>query len=108
MVPIEQASREWTNGVLIKVDAAGASNDTLERLKSTIETFPGDCTTCLKIEIEDSQPVLVKLSDDYMTCSDPLFFKAVEGITGDNTIETRCAPIKERKKKVKPWLNKTS
>ncbi|SDU60372.1 DNA polymerase III subunit alpha [Desulfobacula phenolica] len=105
IVPIELASSEWTNGVLINVNAQDASSDTLEKLKSIIETFPGECTACLKIEIDDKPPVLVKLSDEYNTCSDPSFFGRVSDLLGKGSIETRCAPVKEKQKKNKPWLN---
>ena len=106
IIPIEQASCEWTNGVLIKVNAEDASSDTLEKLKSIIEIHPGDCTACLKIDIDDKPPVLVKLSDEYMTGSDSSFFTKVEELLGKGAIETRCAPVKEKQKKNKPWLNK--
>ncbi len=106
IVPIEQASNEWTNGVLIKVNAQNASSDTLEKLKSIIENYPGDCTACLKIEIKDKPPVLIKLSNEYRTGSDPSFFAKVEKLLGDGAIETKCTPVKEKQKKNKPWLNK--
>lgn len=106
IIPIEQASSEWTNGILITVEADKSSDDTLQKLKSVIEQYPGDCVTCLKIEIADKPSVLVKLSDEYMTVSDASFFKEIEEITGQGKIETRCAPIKEKQKKNKPWLNK--
>ncbi|MCD4722482.1 MAG: DNA polymerase III subunit alpha, partial [Desulfobacula sp.] len=106
IVPIEQASCEWTNGVLIKVDAGEASFDTLEKLKAIIENFPGDCKACLRIDIEDKPPVLIKLADEYMTGSDPSFFTKVEELLGKGAIETRCAPVKEKQKKNKPWLNR--
>ncbi|MCP3874408.1 MAG: DNA polymerase III subunit alpha, partial [Desulfobacteraceae bacterium] len=106
IVPIEQASNEWTNGIQIQVDSQTSSLDTLEDLKSIIEMYPGDCITCLKILTKEKQPVLIKLSDDYMTCSDASFFKQVEEIIGKGTIETRCAPVKEKQKKNKPWLRK--
>jgi len=106
IIPIEQASSEWTNGVLIKVAAQKVSSDTLKKLKVIIENFPGDCTACLKIEIDDKPPVLIKIADDYMTGSEPLFFTTVEELLGKGTIETRCAPVKEKQKKNKPWLNR--
>jgi len=106
IVPIEQASHEWTNGVLIKVNAQEASSDTLEKLKSIIENHPGDCTACLKIEIENNPPVLVKLSDDYRTDFNSSFFTKVEKLLGASAIETTCTPVKEKQKRNKPWLNK--
>ncbi|WP_457551140.1 DNA polymerase III subunit alpha [Desulfobacula sp.] len=106
IIPIDQAADEWTNGVLIKFDAQKNSPDKLEKLKSIIETFPGDCTVCLRIIIKDIPPVLIKLSDEYMTGSDPSFFKKVEELLGEGAIETRSASIKEKQKKKKPWLNK--
>ena len=106
IIPIDQASRKWTNGVLIKVDAQKSSPDTLEKLKSIIKKYPGDCTACLKIEIDDKPPVLVKLSDEYMTGSEPFFYEKVEELLGNGAIETRCASVKDKQKKNKPWLNK--
>ncbi|RLB92953.1 MAG: hypothetical protein DRH26_05025, partial [Deltaproteobacteria bacterium] len=96
----------WNNGVLIKVDAQKSSLATLEQLKSIIKNFPGDCTACLKIEIRDNPPILVKLSDEYMTSSEPSFFEKVEELLGEGVIETRCAAVKEKIKKNKPWLKK--
>ncbi|NOX33317.1 MAG: DNA polymerase III subunit alpha [Deltaproteobacteria bacterium] len=106
MVPIEKASLEWTNGVLIKFDAGKSSSDTLEKLKSIIEMYPGDCTACLKIDIDGRPPVLIKLAQEYMTSCDPSFFSKVEELLGQGSIETRCAPVKEKQKKNKPWLNR--
>jgi DNA polymerase-3 subunit alpha len=104
MIPIERAADEWTNGVLIKVIEKDAPSGILEKLKSIIEAFPGDCTACLKIELEDKPPVLVKLSDYYKTSSDPSFFARVDDLLGKGASETRCAPVKEKQKKKKPWL----
>ncbi len=107
IVPIEQASHEWTNGVLIRLDAGKNDTETLNELKTIIEMYPGECTACLKIRIDDEKPpVLVKLSEEYTTCSDPLFFNRIEKILGRGCIETRCAPIKPKQKKNKPWLKK--
>lgn len=106
IVPIERASSEWTNGVLMTVDAENTSIETLERLKFIVEKYPGECTSILKIKIDDNQPVMIKLADEYMTSSDPLFFKEAEEIIGKGAIETRCAPVKEKQKKNKPWMNK--
>lgn len=106
IILIEQASHEWTTGVLIKVNAQDTSLKMLEKLKSIIKNYPGDCTTCLKIEIEDMPSVLVKFSDDYRIRVEPSFFAKVEKLLGAGTIETKCAPIKEKQKRNKPWLNK--
>jgi len=106
IIPIEQAKEEWTNGVLINLDANKMPSDALEKLKSIIETYPGDCVGCLKINIDDKTPVLVKLSDEYMTGLEPVFFDKVQELLGEGAIETRCAPVKEKEKKKKPWLNK--
>ena len=109
IVPIEHASQEWTNGVLIQVDAQNTTTQTLEELKAIIEMYPGDCTACLKISIdEDKPPVLLKLSDEYTTCSDPGFYAQVEKIMGKGSIETRCAPINSKQKRKKTWMNKKS
>lgn len=107
IVPIEKASEEWTNGVLIQVDSQKNTTQDLEELKSIIDLYPGDCTACLKINIEKDKPsVLVKLSDEYKTSVEPQFFKQVEKLLGQGCIETRCAPVKARQKKKKPWQKK--
>jgi DNA polymerase-3 subunit alpha len=109
IVPIDRAGQEWTSGILIEVDAAKFGPEVLEQLKPIIENYPGDCTACLKIQIEnDTPPVLVKLSDEYMTCSDPIFFNRVETILGEGCIETRCAPISAKVKKKKRWQKRTN
>ncbi len=48
IIPIEQAEQEWTNGILIKIDAALASIDMLEKLKPIIKMYPGPYSACLK------------------------------------------------------------
>jgi DNA polymerase-3 subunit alpha len=103
IVPIDQAAREWTSGILIAVDADRFGTETLERLKPIIERYPGDCPACLKICIPDTPDVLVKLADAYMTCSDPAFFQEVEDLMEKGCIETRCAPVKEKLRKKQPW-----
>ncbi len=128
LVPIEQAQNEWTNGVLICVDAQSSTTQTLQDIKAIVEKYPGDCITCLKIQMPDQNsngdldpnvgqnsdqksnnnssqaPVLVKLGEEYSTASDPMFFKEIESLIGEGTIETRCAPVKEKQKKKKPWM----
>ncbi len=104
IVPIEQAKEEWTNGILIEVDAKRYDTATLERLKPILQRYPGDCTACLKINLEEDS-ILVKLPAEYMTSSDPLFFAEVQTLLGQGAIETRCAPIKEKGVK-KRWTKR--
>jgi DNA polymerase-3 subunit alpha len=107
IVPVDQASEEWTNGVLIQVDAKTAGLNILDELKTVIQMHPGDCEAFLKIKVQDDvPPALIKLGEDYQTTNEPMFFEQVEKITGKGTIETRCAAIKEKVRKKKPWLNK--
>ncbi|HSL62209.1 MAG TPA: DNA polymerase III subunit alpha [Desulfotignum sp.] len=106
IVPIDQASEEWTNGILIAVNADRCSTDTLEQLKPIIQRYPGNCPSCLKICIPDRPDVLVKLAEEYMTCSDPAFFQEVEALMGKGCIETRCAPVKPKVKNRKKWARR--
>jgi DNA polymerase III subunit alpha len=106
IVPIDDAGKEWTTGVLINLDAGSDYIETLEKIKTTIQMYPGDSTTCLKITINDNTPVMVKLGEEYNTCNDPDFFQKITDIAGNNSIEVRCAPIKEPLKRNKPWLKK--
>jgi DNA polymerase-3 subunit alpha len=105
IVPIDQAAQEWTSGILIAVDADRFGAETLERLKPIIERYPGDCPACLKICMPDTPDVLVKLADEFMTCSDPAFFREVEDLMEKGCIETRCAPVKAKVRKKKSWGN---
>jgi DNA polymerase-3 subunit alpha len=105
VVPIDQAAKEWTSGILIEVDADRFDTETLERLKPIIQRYPGDCPACLKICIPDTPDVLVKLADEYMTCSDPAFFEEVEALMEKGCIETRCAPVKPKVRNKKSWGN---
>ncbi len=103
IVPVEQAGEEWNNGILIAVNADRFGTDVLSQLKPIVQRYPGDCTTCLKIQVQDTPEILVKMGEDYTTCSDPAFFQEVETLLGRGSIETRCAPVKEKLRKKKPW-----
>ncbi len=109
IVPIEHAEEEWTSGIIIEVDASRYDSHTLEQLKPIIERYPGDCISCLKIRIDEGNPpIMVKLSDQYLSCSDPSFFKEVETLLGEGSINTRCAPIKAKVKKKKQWQKRNN
>ncbi|MFO7911155.1 MAG: DNA polymerase III subunit alpha [Desulfotignum sp.] len=103
IVPVDQAGEEWTNGILIALDADRVGTDALEKLKPIIQRYPGDCTTCLKIHIQDTPEILIKLDDDFSTCPDTVFFQEIESLLGTGSIEIRCAPVKEKAKKKKNW-----
>lgn len=107
IVPIDQAQNEWTSGIIIDVDATEVGVEILEQVKPVIERYPGECISCLKIRVDKEQPsVLVKLSDEYRADAHPNFFKEIETILGQGSIETRCAPVKEKVKKKMRWQKK--
>ena len=107
IVPIEMAETEWTSGIVMAVDAETHGLEVFEQLKPVIERYPGDCVSCFRVKVDgEHPPVLVKLSDEYMTDANPDFFGEVEAILGHGTIETRCAPVKEKVKKKKRWTKK--
>ncbi|MDD9304424.1 MAG: DNA polymerase III subunit alpha [Desulfobacter sp.] len=109
IVPIEQAEKEWTSGIVIQVDASLHESDILSRLKPVIERYPGECISLIKVKIDDVlPPVMIKLANEYQTDAHPSFFKEVEELLGPGTIETWCALIKEKVKKKKRWQNKKS
>jgi len=108
IVPIDHAPQEWTHSILIHMNSKNACSDTLDKLKRLIEKYPGDYTICLNIEIGDSPAVMVKLSDDYTASLENSFFAEVEELLNKGAIETRCAPVKEKKRKKKPWQNKNN
>jgi DNA polymerase-3 subunit alpha len=106
IIPIEKASEEWASGVIIKLNAEKNSLTTLEQLKIILKKYPGDCPTFLNIEIEETLPVMIKLSNDYHTASDACFHKDIEELIGEGTVETSCAPVKAKQIIRKNWRNK--
>lgn len=106
IIPIEKASEEWANGVIIKLDAEKSSLITLEQLKTILKKYPGECPTYLNIEIDQTTPLMIKLAGDYHTASDSSFYKEIEELIGEGRIETTCAPVKEKQKIKKNWKKK--
>jgi DNA polymerase-3 subunit alpha len=120
IVPIERAEAEWTASLVVTIDAETSDTDLLERLKGLFHRFPGTCSVFLEIIIEDGiengaengaenggenrASVVIQLSEDELVAPDPLLFSEVESLLGKNTIETRCAPVKQRERK-KRWNN---
>ncbi|MCK5686715.1 DNA polymerase III subunit alpha, partial [bacterium] len=108
IVPIDDAQKEWTNSILISLDTQIHPIETLDKIKAIIQMYPGDATTCLKIQIKDMTPVMVRLGNQYNTCNDRDFFEKIIELSGQGSIEVKCAPIKEPPKKNRPWLKKKS
>lgn len=109
IVPIDQAETEWTSGIVIQVDAEKHGMDVFDQLKPVVERYPGDCIALFKIRIDQDHPeVMVKLGDEYRADAHPEFFNEVEKILGPDTIETKCAPVKDKVKKKKRWQKKKS
>jgi len=107
IVPIEQAPHEWTSAVLITIDSAiGSSEHTLEKLKLAIAGSPGECMVCIRIEIADHSPVVLKLGNEYKIDFSRDFGEKVQKIKGVTGVEVRCAPVREKPKKNKPWMNR--
>jgi len=106
IIPIEKASEEWANGIIIKLDAEKSSLITLEQLKTILKKYPGECPTYLNIEIDQTPPLMIKLAGDYYTASDSSFYKEIEELIGEGRIETTCAPVKEKQKIKKNWKKK--
>ncbi|ACN15575.1 DnaE [Desulforapulum autotrophicum HRM2] len=104
IVPIDKAEAEWTASIVITMAAKGADISVLERLKGLLHRFAGTCSVFLEITVEDGSSVVIQLSQDELVSPDPLLFQEVEALLGKNTIETRCAPVKQRERK-KRWQN---
>jgi DNA polymerase-3 subunit alpha len=104
IVPIDKAEAEWTASIVITMAAKGADTSVLERLKGLLHRFAGTCSVFLEITVEDGSSVVIQLSQDELVSPDPLLFQEVEALLGQNAIETRCAPVKQRERK-KRWQN---
>ncbi len=107
IVPVAHAETQWTAGIVMQVDAEKHKLDVFDQIKPVIERYPGDCISLFSIHIDDEHPeVLMKLSDLYRADAHPDFFKEIETILGPGSIETRCAPVKEKIRKKKRWQKK--
>jgi len=107
IVPATQAETLWASGIVMQVDAKHHKTDVLDQLKPVIERYPGNCVSLFNIHIDSEHPnVMVKLSDEYKSDACPGFFQEIETILGPGTIETRCAPVKDKVKKKKRWPKK--
>jgi DNA polymerase-3 subunit alpha len=107
IVPATQAETLWAAGIVMLVDAKHHKTDVLDQLKPVIERYPGNCVSLFNIHIDSEHPdVMVKLSDEYKSDACPGLFKEIETILGPGTIETRCAPVKDKVKKKKRWPKK--
>jgi DNA polymerase-3 subunit alpha len=107
IVPATQAETLWAAGIVMQVDAQQHKPDVFDQLKPVIERYPGNCVSLFNIHINAGHPdVMVKLSDEYKSDACPGFFQEIETILGPGTIETRCAPVKEKVKKKKRWSQK--
>jgi len=105
IVPIEMAEAEWSATIMINVDGEKTDTPALERLKALLHRFPGSCTAFLSINIKGGSSVIIRLPEDELVSPDPLLFKEVTALLGENSIETRCAPVKQREKR-KQWQNR--
>ncbi|MCG8531111.1 MAG: hypothetical protein MI749_10650, partial [Desulfovibrionales bacterium] len=103
VVPVEEAEEEWTTGIVITLDGEKNSVEELNGLKPIVERYPGDAVSFIKICLPEDQQVVVKLGDEFMTRTDPVFFSEVQALIGKNCIETKCAPVKDRVKKKPRW-----
>jgi DNA polymerase-3 subunit alpha len=91
----------------MQVDAKIHKTDVLDQLKPVIERYPGNCVSLFNIHIDAEHPdVMVKLSDEYKSDACPGLFQEIETILGPGSIETRCAPVKDKVKKKKRWPKK--
>ena len=107
IVPATQAETFWAAGIVMQVDAQHHGPDVFDQLKPVIERYPGKCVFLLNIHIDSEHPdVMVKLSDAYKSDACPGLFQEIETILGSGTIETRCAPVKDKVKKKKHWPKK--
>jgi len=105
IIPIDMAEAEWTASIVMNMDAERGDITTLERLKAQLHRFPGTCTAFLEISLKNGSGVVIQLSEDELVSPDPALFKEVEILLGENSIQTRRAPVKQREKK-KRWQAK--
>ncbi len=105
IVPMEQAQQEWTAGIIVQMDASLKEKGDLESLKTIFRRYPGDCTAYLNMVIPDQAVVSLQLSEDDKLDPVPDLFKEVKELLGPGSIETKCAPVKQKEKRKKRWQN---
>ncbi len=106
IIPMDKAEKEWTSGIIISISALNTGEATLEKLKHILVKYPGTCSSYLSIILPDGSSVVINCSEDYGLCPDSELFREVEMLLGHNSIKTKCAPVKQNKKKIRKWGKK--
>ncbi|MEA1967767.1 MAG: DNA polymerase III subunit alpha [Thermodesulfobacteriota bacterium] len=108
IIPMDQAKQEWTASIIMNMDLSKqlSSDNTLDKLKTIIDRYPGTCTSFLNIIIPDGSSVVLELSEENSLSPDAALFKEVNSLLGPNSIETKCAAIKQKEKK--KWYRKNN
>ncbi len=105
IVPMEMAEKEWTSSILINLHTHGVGEDVLEKLKTIVDRYPGECPVYLTVYIQGGATVVIQLSEADRLEPAPGLFKDVAALLGADAIECRCAPAKNRVRK-KKWYPK--
>ncbi len=112
IIPIDNAAMEWTKSCIIHIesDPVGEKDpeDLLSELKQIFLAHKGECVTCLNIRQADGSAVMVQLSDDYKVACTRSFVRKVKKAAGPDSIETTCAPVRQKPDKKKWGRSKKS
>ena len=108
IIPMDQAKQEWTASIIMNMDLSKqlSSDNTLDKLKTIVDRYPGTCTSFINIIIPDGSLVVLELSEENSLSPDAALFKEVNSLLGPGSIETKCAAIKQKEKK--KWYRKNN
>ena len=108
IVPIDMADEEWTANIVINISSEFNTSENLNKLKNIFSMYPGKCSSYISINDSESNEneVLIKTSDDYKVACTKTFFKEVDLLFGEGSIQTTCSPVKQSIKKKRWYKNK--
>ncbi|MFO7751067.1 MAG: DNA polymerase III subunit alpha [Desulfobacteraceae bacterium] len=101
IVPMDRAEQEWTASIVIHLDLSKKpwTEEVLEKLKTLVDRYPGECTAFLNIITPDGSSAVLQFSHENSLDPDAKLFNEVTRLLGPGTIETRCAAVKQKEKK---------
>ncbi len=92
LIPLEELSARFSNGVLICVRENGSNNDVLPSLREIVRGYPGNKPLRLRVELTDGGVVTLECAKSSVTI-DPELRRRVEDLLGPGSFRlTAAAP----------------
>ncbi|HEX5471271.1 MAG TPA: DNA polymerase III subunit alpha, partial [Lacipirellulaceae bacterium] len=91
LIPLEELSSRFSNGVLIRVRENGSGDDMLASLREIIRGYPGNKPLRLRLELNDGGVVTLDCSKSSVAI-DPELRRRVEDLLGPGSFRLTAAP----------------